>query len=274
MRVFLFCYLLSLATFSQTIQFKGFIIDKETEEPVMYANISFLKVDIGISSDEDGKFSLEIDENLLNEKVHISSLNYKDTVVVASEIQNKILKMSSKSYQLEEIVLSKKRNKKIVLDKVKRRIIPMYSGGTIKMFAKFFPNNYSESYYIEKINIHFSRRGTRKSKFRIRVFSVDSITGEPDKDLLLKSIPITLGENQREIEVNIEEFITEVPKNGFYVAFEKLFIEENKFIDKRGDLKKRIWYSPVMGSLSQKKLNLRNVKYICLIMEDGFFHQK
>lgn len=260
MRVFLFCYFISLAAFSQTIQFKGSIINKETKEPVVYANISFLTTDRGISSNEDGTFSLEIDKKILNEKVHISCLNYKDTVVLASQIQNKVLKLTSENYELEEVVISKKVDRKVILDKVKRRIIPMYSGNTVKMFAKFFPNNYPENYYIEKINIHFSRRGARKSKFRIRIFSVDSLTGKPNKDLLLKSIPILLEEDQKVINIDLENFIIEAPKNGFYIAFEKLFIEENKFIEKKGHFKNRVWYSPVIGLTKTKEIKSKDCK--------------
>ena len=58
---------ISFQGFSQTINFKGKLLDFETKNPIIYANISFLKSNIGISSTEKGIFNLEIDKKLLNQ---------------------------------------------------------------------------------------------------------------------------------------------------------------------------------------------------------------
>lgn len=126
----------------QKNQLTGEILNKENKEIVAYANISFLDSIDGVSSNKEGRFSLEIEKKLMNKKVHISCLNFKDTIVFARDLQNKILFLKPKNYVLNEIVISKKRNEKIILDKVKRRVIPMYSGGSVKMIAKYFPNHH------------------------------------------------------------------------------------------------------------------------------------
>lgn len=38
---------------------------------------------------------------------------------------------------------------------------------------------------------------------------------------------ILLMENQKEIVINLENFMLEVPENDFFVAFEKLFLKMN-----------------------------------------------
>lgn len=260
MRVLFFLFFCLSTVQSQKTLLKGSVIDSETKQPVVYANISFLKSNKGISSNEDGTFSLEIDKELLNDKVHISCLNYKDTIVSAFDLQNKNLAMQSKNEILNEVVISKKKNKKIILDKVKRRVIPLYSGDVVKMTAKYFPANYPKGYYLEEIKLHFSRRGSRKSKFRIRIFSVDSISGKPKEDLLLKNLPITIEEKQKVAIINLEDLFLEAPSNGFYVAFEKLFIPENKFIEKKSFKKNYVWYSPTIGLTKNKEFSKENCK--------------
>ena len=126
----------------QKNQLTGEILNKENKEIVAYANISFLDSIDGVSSNKEGRFSLEIEKKLMNKKVHISCLNFKDTIVFARDLQNKILFLKPKNYVLNEIVISKKRNEKIILNKVKRRVIPMYSGSYVKIIAKYFPNHH------------------------------------------------------------------------------------------------------------------------------------
>ena len=68
----------------------------------------------GISSTEKGTFELDILQKDLDRKVHVSCLNYQDTIVVAKDLQNKTIFLSPKSYELNEITLSKKLNKELV----------------------------------------------------------------------------------------------------------------------------------------------------------------
>jgi hypothetical protein len=68
MKKLIFLFFVSLQIFSQKVQFKGKLLDKNTSEPIAYANISFLKTNLGISSQENGAYNLEMDKKLLQEK--------------------------------------------------------------------------------------------------------------------------------------------------------------------------------------------------------------
>ncbi|WP_275314662.1 carboxypeptidase-like regulatory domain-containing protein [Tenacibaculum bernardetii] len=235
---------LSTQIFSQAINLKGKLLDANTKEPIVYANISFLKSNKGISSLEDGTFNLEIDKKLLKEKVHVSCLNYKDSLVFAKELQNKTFFLNPKNIGLDEVIVSKKRNKKIVLDKVKRRVSPFHTSG-IRMLGKYFPNKLKFDVFIDKVSIYFSKRNTHNAKFRIRIFSVDKKTGKPKEDILNESTPVLIREGQRVVELNLEEHYLEFPENGLFVVFEKLLIPSNSY--KLDDFKKSIYYAPVIG---------------------------
>ena len=86
-----FLLILTSQVFSQKGSFKGTLLDAKTREPVVYANISFLETTKGISSIEDGTFSMYIEQKYLNGKVHISCLNYKDTIIKASALNTNVL---------------------------------------------------------------------------------------------------------------------------------------------------------------------------------------
>lgn len=240
----LFAFLLfPVVLFSQNIVFQGSLLDAVTKEPIVYANLSFLKSEKGISTTEEGTFRMYLDQKFLSQKIHISCLNYKDTLVSAKALHNSVLYLQPKTEILDEIVLKKTLDQEVVLDPVKGSIISMHSRG-LRMVAKYFPNTKKNKCcaYLTKVTIEFPRRINKKSKFRFRIFDVDKQTGKPNKDLLTKNIPVTIKEDEIQVELDLTNENIKMPENGFFVAFEKLFIPYNKYGDE-----KEGFYSPVIG---------------------------
>ena len=91
----LFVVLISFQLVGQQTTFKGSLLDAKTKEPVVYANISFIQTSKGISTTEQGTFFMYINQKYLKGKVHISCLNYKDTLVNASDLNNTTLSGTS-----------------------------------------------------------------------------------------------------------------------------------------------------------------------------------
>lgn len=252
MKKLIFCLCISTQLFSQQVIFKGKLVDKESKEPIVYANISFLNSDKGISSQENGEFEIPIDKKLLESKIYISCLNYKDTIVFAKDLQNKTLYLIAKNIELKEIVISKKRNKKVILDKVKKRVSPLHTGG-IRMIAKYFPNELTEDFLIDKVKIHFSKRNATNAKFRLRIFSKDLESNLPKEDLLIESIPISIQKGKRLIEINLEDYYLSFPKDGVFAVFEKLLIPYNFYEWKESDEKFNKYYAPIIGITKSKE---------------------
>ena len=248
---------------AQLVEFTGKLVDQKSQEPVVYANISFLDTDKGISSKEDGTFLMYVDPKFLLGNLHISCLNYKDTIIKASALQNKTLFLQSNTEVLNEIVLSRKLEKQVVLDPVKKDIIRMHSRG-LRMVAKYFPNTKENEccQYLTKITIEFPRRGNKNSKFLFRIFDRDSKTGKPKNDLLLKNIPVTVLENQTQVELDVSDQNIKIPKDGFFVAFEKLFIPYNKYGKNENNPEEEGFYSPVIGVTKSKAFRKYSRNYI------------
>ena len=219
-KLFFGFFLISSFVVAQKIEFTGKLQDKITKEPVVYANLSFLDSEKGISTTEQGDFLMYIDQKDLNSKIHISCLNYKDTIINASALQKNTLFLQPKTEVLNEIILSRKLEKKIILDPVKKGIISMHSRG-LRMVAKYFPNTKKNKCcsYLTKVTIEFPRRINKKSKFRFRIFDVDEKTGKPKADLLLENIPVTIKEDQIQVELDITDHNIKMPAKGFFCSF-------------------------------------------------------
>ena len=236
-------------SFSQTINFKGKLLDKETNKPVVYANVSFLKSNIGISSLEDGTFNLEIDRKLLKEQLHISCLNYKDTVVLASSLQNKTLFLQPKSFELDEVVISRKVDREIVIDKYKRRDIKSSFGSTRGhpwIITKYFPykEEYKNTPYLKEVWVYFGSVFDRqKSKFRIRFYKKDKETGKPSNDIIREGIIAFSRKIDGKVKVDVSEYDIELPREGLFIGLERLHIPYNFYeynYTKEGSRKKYV----------------------------------
>ena len=265
MKKLLFFLLISSQVFAQKTTFKSVLLDANTKEPVVYANISFLKSNKGISSNEDGTFSMNLSEKYLNFKVHISCLNYKDTIVVAKDIQNKKLYLQPKSFVLDEIKLTKRIEKSVLLGEVKNRVQGVHTSG-MRMLAKYFPNDKRANCcsFLETIEIHLAKKKNhrKKSKFRVRVFSKDEKTGLPKEDLLNINLPIEIKDGQETAIIDLSNYSIEMPENGVFIAFEKLFIPFNAYGKNESDSENEFFYSPIIGYTKYSKKDRNDNMYM------------
>ncbi|WP_299012341.1 carboxypeptidase-like regulatory domain-containing protein [uncultured Polaribacter sp.] len=233
MKKLYFLLLISANLSAQTINFSGKLADQETKKPIVYANISFLDSNKGISTLEDGTFNLKVDKKLLYKKIHISCLNYKDTIVLAKELQNKTLFLKPKNFQLDEVLISKRLEKELTIDKYKRRDIKS-SFGAVKgkpwIVTKFFKfdEKYKETPFLKEVIVYFDGLLFRhKSKFRVRLFKKDTISNKPSLDLIAKDIIVKARKIDGKVKIDISKFDLEFPQEGFFIGLERLHIPYN-----------------------------------------------
>ncbi len=261
----IFFLLISTSVFCQKITFKGTLLDKETKRPVVYANLSFFNSNKGISSNEDGTFSMNLPQKYLSSKVHISCLNYKDTIVKASSLQNKTVYLQSKSVMLDEVTISKRVEKSITLGQVKNRVEGVHTTG-MRMLAKYFPKDKRAKCcsYLETIEIHFAKknRHRKEAKFRIRIFNKDKTSGLPKEDLLNVNLPVEIKNGQEKVRIDVSNYNLEIPENGLFVAFEKLFIPFNQYGKNENDSENEFYYAPIIGYTKYSKKDRNENMYL------------
>lgn len=256
---------------------KGVILDKETDTPIPYVNISILDSKVGTSSDEDGQYRLEIEEIFLDKNIHLSSLGYKDTILLASTfLKLKTIKLIPLYEELDEVIIPKKFKEKFTeINKIKpKKLRGGYAAGTKPwILALYFPFNkkYKETEYLNQLKVYVNRSMRIKkyqSKFRIRIYNVDK-NGMPGEDILLDDIIAETEDKQNEVVIDLSEYNLIFPSDGLYVALEGLAIPYNAFedlstyVNSKGEKTRRevIRYSPYFSATVEKKDDFKVVKF-------------
>ena len=114
--------------------------------------------------------------------------------------------------------------------------------------------------YLKEINF-FSLCELEKAKLVLRFFEIEA-DGKPGDDYLGENIIIIIKKGKNLNKLNLEKYNIRIPDNGFFIAFEFLTIEENKYTFKRkyeleGKIQEKefVNYQPVIGTSPSENQN-------------------
>lgn len=257
---------------AQRVFFEGYVVDSKSDSTIPYANLSFLNSLKGTSSDEDGYFYLEIPENFLDKKVHISSLGYKDTIALGSAVQlAKKVRMTEESYVLDEVVVAQSLGDSQVLNPISSYGIKsgFSSAATPWVLALYFPNIGASKKYLEKVTVFVRKEAKFKrefSKFRLRIYDVDPKTKKPQRDLVLKSMVLESDINEDFISLDVSAMGIKIPREGIYIGLEWLFLPSNWYMNAYDHplTRKQISedrFAPTFAAVYQKNQNFKTMVY-------------
>ncbi len=246
-------------------QIQGIVIDKKTRKPIEYANIWLENQNSGTTSDLEGKFKFK--EKSIGKVLIISAIGY-ETQHFKIEEEIVILELIPKTYEIKELVISPKRNNKVVvIDKYDKSSINYFFGcGTypwiVAKYFEFLPS-YEQTPYLKKITILTDSR-KKASSFNLRLISVNE-KGEPSTDILKENLVVKAKRGKRNTTVDLSDYSIKFPKEGFFVAVEWLIIENNKnefefTVDGSNKKVVEIRYEPLFGS-SKKERDFDNWTY-------------
>jgi len=84
----------------------GSVVNEENESPIGYVNIGIVGKNIGTVSDKEGKFSLLIESQQMNDSLLFSCIGFEPHSVKISDIrENDIIHLKEKIYFLNEVVV-------------------------------------------------------------------------------------------------------------------------------------------------------------------------
>ena len=69
------------------VQYKGSVIDQESRAPLAFASLSLEGTNIATVTNSDGEFSLKVPKNLIEGKVTVSFIGYKNKIVNLSQFK-------------------------------------------------------------------------------------------------------------------------------------------------------------------------------------------
>jgi len=138
------------------------------------------------------------------------------------------VRLASKAYQLNDVVILKKKETKIIeIGKSKNAIYQAFDNGP-RIDVKYFPYllRYQKTKFIKQVTIETDSK-IEGATVKIHFYSVDE-NGFPGEELLTKDFVATVPNGVVKNIFNISDFNLRMPKKGLFVGFEKLIIERNK----------------------------------------------
>ena len=214
-----------LTCFSITAQIKGYVVDDKNQS-IPYVNIWVENENIGTTSEENGSFSIHVENQ--NKVLIFSALGFETKKVKVSEAEKVVLK--GITFQLDEVVISKsRRTVEIEIGGSKNKNLSNLSVAKPLIFAKRFnySSDFSKTPYI-KNTIIFTKNEIKNANFKLRIYGVDK-EGGPGLDLLNEDIIVNVKKGKRENKIDLTNYNLLIPQNGIFIAFESMIIESNKF---------------------------------------------
>ena len=205
-------------------QVKGIVIDSISKKPISFVNIWVENENIGTTSEENGTFIINAAEN--NKNLIFSALGFEKKIVKA--VNTGEVQLSPIAYQLEEVVLSRrKQTKELEIGRIPDAIFEAFDNGP-RIDVKYFPysTNYSRIKYIKKVILLTDNR-IESATIKIHFYSVD-VNGFPGEELLKKDFVVSVQKGVLKTRFDVSDFNLKIPKNGLFVGVEKLLIEKNK----------------------------------------------
>lgn len=234
-------------------QVKSVMIDSNTKQEIPYVNIWVENENIGTTSNDRGEFQLNVSD--LNKSIVFSAIGYTTKKIKAGEIKG-VVALDPYAIVLQEVFIApKKYTKELVIESFKKSETNHYFVGGITpwIMAKYFAfeDDYKSTPYLKKIKI-ITNSEIDQATFNIRLYSVNE-NGNPGEYLYDKNIIGIARKGKNITEVDLSQLNILFPENGFFIAYEWLIIESNKYeftYTRQGSKEKfnGIRYEPGIGS--------------------------
>ncbi|MBW1294004.1 carboxypeptidase-like regulatory domain-containing protein [Aquimarina litoralis] len=148
------------------------VVDKKTNEPIPYATIELAK-NRGVITNEEGKFSITLDEKLAKiDSIYISSMGYQKVGIALNSITDSIIYIEPKAIELSGVFISNK-NLSIdeIIDNVKENLTQNYSADLSHKKLFYRQSDFSD---LHKINVKFKKSTIKEfnKKFIDSVISI------------------------------------------------------------------------------------------------------
>ena len=214
--LFLFCCTSILA------QLKGKVVD-EKNQPIPYVNIGVQNEAMGTTSEEDGTFYLPLKET---KNLVFSALGYEKRVVKSDAAHT--VQLQSTTYTLHEITVLNKKETRVMETGSGEGIAQAFESGP-KMDARFFSYNskIKKHRYIKRVSL-FTESNLEEATVKLHFYTVTP-EGLPGEEMVAKDLLFQVKKGSRKTYFDVSKYNLSFPKEGLFVAVERLFIEKNKY---------------------------------------------
>lgn len=222
--LFLFITKLGLA------QIQGVVVNKVTNQPIPFVNIWISGENIGTSSNHAGEFSILPSDS--SKFIQFSAIGFESLKIELSKLEKETLLAPTATHIKEvSIIASKRKLKKVVneLSLFNQSSTGFGCGKIPWIVSKYFPfdSSFQNTPYLNQIRLR-TRSAVKNARFNIHVQAADS-TGKPGKYLLSENIFGYAKKGKHKTIVDLSPYEVTFPKNGLFIGFEFLVLDENKY---------------------------------------------
>jgi len=236
------CLLLIAFVSTGQANIEGRVLNRDTKEPIPYANIGIFKSNIGTLSNPDGSFSLQLPQKFKDDSLSFSALGFEKRAIPIQALgkENTIVYLLEKVTLLDEVLVHGKKvaSKIFVLgnNDFKGGIITndtIYAGRSNSLLIENKGSQYQKELqypvYVTKASLRIFKNNLKSFKFRLRINEVDSLTGSPGKDLLQKSIIAESAIRSGWLDFDLSQLNLVVSK-PFFITFEQILTKADRII--------------------------------------------
>lgn len=209
-------------TFSLSAQIRGVVKDSITGEPIPFVNIWVENETVGTTSESNGSFSLDIKEEKM---LVFSALGYE---VKKASSKTDIILLKPKVFELKEVVIEQpKFNKEIEVGNYETSGFRI-GLGNINSAVYFKPYDEMITHPFLKEIKFLTKSDIEKAKIRIKILTINA-DNSPGESLIDEEIIVSVKKGKNKNTIDLSGYRFKIPLNGFFISFEKLLIEENKY---------------------------------------------
>jgi len=214
--------LLILISGSLSAQIKGVVKDSLTGNPIPYVNIWVENKNIGTTSEENGSFSIDLKNDSV---LFFSALGYETKRLFPIK---EVVFLKPKIFELNEVIIENPKFKEEIEVGNYETSGFRIGIGNINSAVFFKPDSIMLAHPFVKEIKFLTKSDIENAKIRIKILSVNT-DYSPGESLLDDEIIVTVKKGKNKNTVNFGNYKFKIPVEGFFVSFEKLLIEENKY---------------------------------------------
>lgn len=279
MKVYIYIFLISIPIYSFAQQGNLVsIVDKRTGDKVPFPSITFITENYSINADSKGQFILP-DLIKKTDTLYVSKQGYVTLKIPVNSIANSgVIKLDEKPLVsvVKTINLQKLGKEELILNSYDKKKV-FYFVGLDKLIEQFDYLQIAQKMHIPESGavikqISITRlilkddwlkdnTPVTRTKFILRIYDVDSLSGGPGKDLCDKIIEVSDNESET-ININVAKYKILVPQKNFFVAVEWLRTPYNVQGAKVNDKNSYGWYYGEKRStkIYQPFIGMSNIK--------------
>lgn len=218
------------------IRVQGWVVDA-LQKPIAYVNIGIVGSTVGTTSNPDGTFEIAIPDQYRNDSLIFSALGYQPKKFVAGSLYEwQTIVLDEKRVLLQTITVSTTRAKplrwELGNDQFKGGVIQgdtATAGATTALLidGRRAKSDFSFPAYVEKVRVRIFRNNLEEFTLRVRLLSVDSLTGQPGVDLLYQSMVQSSRMRSGWLELDFSS-LRHVITRPFYLAVERIVTKTDR----------------------------------------------